>query len=65
MLSVYGEIKIFAGSTGINFAKKICKCLNTELGDSEAIQFSDGNIFVRVTSYTAKVKRSYTYGNDF
>ena len=48
MLSLYGEIKIFAGSTGINFAKKMCKCLHTELGNSETIQFSDGNLFVKI-----------------
>ncbi|MGI6169569.1 MAG: ribose-phosphate diphosphokinase, partial [Christensenellales bacterium] len=48
MLSAYGEIKIFAGSTGINFARRLCKCLSTELGNSETIQFSDGNLFVKV-----------------
>ncbi len=41
-------IKIFAGSTGGSFAKKMCKYLGTELGKSEVIHFSDGNIFVRV-----------------
>ena len=41
-------IKIFAGSTGGSFAKKMCKYLGTDLGKSEVIHFSDGNIFVRV-----------------
>ena len=40
-------IKIFAGSTGGAFAKKMCKYLGTDLGKSEVIHFSDGNIFVR------------------
>lgn len=41
-------IKIFAGSTGGSFAKKMCKYLGTDLGKSEVIHFSDGNIFVRI-----------------
>ena len=41
-------IKIFAGSTGGAFAKKMCKYLGTDLGKSEVIHFSDGNIFVRI-----------------
>ncbi|MDD5017032.1 MAG: ribose-phosphate diphosphokinase [Eubacteriales bacterium] len=43
-----GDIKIFAGSSGIAFAKKMCKYLGSDLGDSEAITFSDGNIFLRI-----------------
>ncbi len=42
------DIKIFAGSEGIPFAKKMCKYLGVELGDSEVIHFSDGNTFVRI-----------------
>ena len=41
-------IKIFAGSTGGAFAKKMCKYLGTDLVKSEVIHFSDGNIFVRI-----------------
>ena len=48
MHSEYGDIKIFAGSAGIPFAKKMCKYLNAELGKGEALHFSDGNIFVRI-----------------
>jgi len=42
------DIKIFAGSSGIGFAKKMCKYLGSNLGDSEVINFSDGNIFLRI-----------------
>lgn len=43
-----GDIKVFAGTSGMAFAKKMSKHLNITLGDSEVIRFSDGNIFVRV-----------------
>ncbi len=42
------DIKIFAGSTGEAFAKKMCDFLRIELGKSETITFSEGNTFVRV-----------------
>lgn len=42
------DIKIFAGSTGTAFAKRMCDFLRIELGKSETITFSEGNIFVRV-----------------
>ncbi len=48
MQSERGDIKIFAGSSGVTFAKRMCKYLGTEMGASEVIHFSDGNIFVRV-----------------
>jgi ribose-phosphate pyrophosphokinase len=47
-LNFEGEIKIFAGSSGMGFAKKMCKYLGNDLGDSEVINFSDGNIFLRI-----------------
>lgn len=43
-----GEIKVFAGSGGNEFATKICQYLGVELGNSQAIKFSDGNTFVRI-----------------
>jgi ribose-phosphate pyrophosphokinase len=46
--SYISDIKIFAGSSGIGFAKKMCKYLGNDLGDSEVINFSDGNIFLRI-----------------
>lgn len=48
MYSGAGIIKIYAGSTGQSFAKKMCAYLGTQLGDAETIKFSEGNIFVRV-----------------
>lgn len=48
MDSYVSDIKIFAGSSGIGFAKKMCKYLGSEIGDSEVINFSDGNIFLRI-----------------
>ena len=44
----YGRIKIYAGSTGKRFAKRMCSYLGQDLGDADTIRFSDGNIFVRV-----------------
>lgn len=41
-------IKIFAGSSGLPFAKGICRALGVELGHSDVRKFSDGNLFVRV-----------------
>ncbi|MBQ3274328.1 MAG: ribose-phosphate diphosphokinase [Christensenellaceae bacterium] len=42
------DIKIFAGSSGVSFGRKMCDYLGIELGASEAIHFSDGNVFVRI-----------------
>ncbi len=42
------EIKIFAGSSGREFAQKMCDYLGTDLADSTIFQFSEGNIFVRI-----------------
>ncbi len=49
MYSSDSDIKIFCGSSGLPFAKKMCKYLGATLGDSEVITFSDGNIFIRIT----------------
>ena len=48
MVSEAGDIKIFAGSSGGTFAKRMCKYLGAEIGHSEVIHFSDGNIFIRI-----------------
>ncbi len=48
MLSEGVDVKIFAGSSGVSFARKMCKYLGAELGASEVIHFSDGNVFVRI-----------------
>jgi ribose-phosphate pyrophosphokinase len=44
----YGELKIFAGSSGRTLAKSICGYLGQELARSETRVFSEGNVFVRV-----------------
>lgn len=41
-------IKIFAGSSSISFAEKMCKHLGTEIGQSQTIHFSEGNTFVKI-----------------
>jgi len=42
------DLKIFYGSSGLSFAKKMAKYLDVSLGESEVIRFSDGNLFVRI-----------------
>lgn len=41
------EIKVFAGSTGLDFANRICEYLGSELGKSKVITFSEGNTYVK------------------
>jgi len=41
-------IKIFAGSSSMHFAEKMCSYLGTELGKSQTIKFSEGNTFVKI-----------------
>ncbi len=47
---MYGEseIKVFAGSTGKEFAENVCNYLGSELGKSKVITFSEGNTYVKV-----------------
>jgi len=47
-MSSNGTIKVFAGSSGRTFAKRICEAIGVELGCSETITFSEGTLFVRV-----------------
>ncbi len=47
-MSSNGTIKVFAGSSGRTFAKRICDAIGVELGCSETITFSEGTLFVRV-----------------
>lgn len=44
----YGELKVFAGSSGKSLANAICDHLDMELARSETRVFSEGNVFVRV-----------------
>lgn len=47
-MRIASEIKIFAGSTGKEFANKMCDFLDEQLGKSKVIKFSEGNIFVKI-----------------
>ncbi len=44
----YGELKIFAGSSGKQLGRAICGRLGMDLARSETLVFSEGNVFVRV-----------------
>src|SRR3954451_17378305 len=44
----FGELKVFAGRASRALAQSICGQLGTELARSETLQFSEGNVFVRV-----------------
>ena len=42
------EINIFAGTSGIPFADKMCSYLGVERGKTEVIRFSEGNTYVKI-----------------
>ena len=42
------QIKIFAGSSSINFVSKMCRHLNIAPGKSEIFQFAEGNTYVKI-----------------
>lgn len=42
------DVKIFAGSSGKAFARRMCEYLGVQPGDSEVLTFSEGNTFVRI-----------------
>jgi ribose-phosphate pyrophosphokinase len=42
------DMKIFSGSSSVDFTRKICNYLNISMGNSDVITFSEGNTFVRV-----------------
>jgi ribose-phosphate pyrophosphokinase len=42
------DMRIFCGSSSVDFTNKICNYLNIEKGDSDVITFSEGNAFVRI-----------------
>ncbi len=45
------DIKIFAGSTGKEFAASMCRHLGIELGKTDVITFSDGNTYVKIEEH--------------
>ncbi len=48
MHSEQGDIKIFAGSTGVAFAKNMCKYMGAAIGKSEVIHSSDDKKTIRI-----------------
>ncbi len=44
----YGELKVFAGRAGDHLGRAICSYLGLGVARSEAVMFSEGNVFVRV-----------------
>jgi ribose-phosphate pyrophosphokinase len=45
------DIKIFAGSSGREFAQRMCEYLGMPLGKTDVIGFSEGNTYVRVKEH--------------
>jgi len=43
-----GELKIFAGSSGGQFARRMSRYMNVETGKTSVFRFSEGNTFVKV-----------------
>jgi ribose-phosphate pyrophosphokinase len=44
----FGELKVFGGRASQGLSRAICDQLGIELARSETLQFSEGNVFVRV-----------------
>lgn len=42
------DMRIFCGSSSVDFVNKICNYLKIEKGDSDVLTFSEGNTFVRI-----------------
>ncbi len=47
-MRVYGDVKVFAGSSCPELTEEICGCLGTLLSPREIIRFPNDNIFVRL-----------------
>ncbi|WP_105617961.1 ribose-phosphate diphosphokinase [Vallitalea okinawensis] len=43
-----GEVKIFSGSSSIEFATRMCQHLGIELGKSTCMHFTEGNTYVKI-----------------
>ncbi len=48
---MHSDIKIFAGSSGKEFAERMCQYLGINLGKTEVNKFSDGNTYVRIVDH--------------
>ena len=47
-MRIYGDVKVFAGSSCPELSEEICGCLGTALSPREIIRFPNDNIFVRL-----------------
>ncbi|HEX2953178.1 MAG TPA: ribose-phosphate diphosphokinase [Bacillota bacterium] len=45
---LFERIGIFAGSSSVDLAKRMCEYLGTDLGASQTIKFTEGNTFVKI-----------------
>jgi len=45
------DIKIFAGSSGKQFAERMCNYLGIEVGKTNVISFSEGNTYVKIEEH--------------
>ena len=61
----YGELKVFAGSSGQSLAHTICEYLRMDLASSEVHVFSEGNVFVRVLENVRGRDVFIVQGTDF
>ena len=43
-----GDFRIFAGSSGKAFARRMCDYLGVDLGETEVLTFSEGNTYVKI-----------------
>src|SRR3984885_13645649 len=61
----YGELKVFAGSSGKGLAHTLCEYLRMEQATSEVHVFSEGNVFVRVLENVRGRDVFIVQGTDF
>jgi ribose-phosphate pyrophosphokinase len=46
----YGDIKLYAGSSGVSLAQEVADYIGTKLGDREITQFSNENFFIKLNN---------------
>ena len=54
-----GDMLAFGGAGGPELARKICACLSIVPGKAEVLQFSAGNLFVRILENVRGAMRSW------
>lgn len=65
MTDPFGELKIFAGRASEGLGIAICEELGAEVARSEAIQFGEGNVFVRVLENVRGRDVFIVQGNEY